>query len=119
MTKANRRSIRIPIARVARWLRGDRVLMCEARDLNEHGLFLRTTERTPPNRLMRIELELPGRTVTFLGVARFLGETASGVGIGVEIFSMHPADKQAWLTFYRSMLDRAVRIAPVAVASAG
>jgi hypothetical protein len=76
-----------------------------AGDINAHGMFVfaHEEERLLPEELMLLEIVLPDRVLTAFGIARFIGQTVNGYGIGVELFVMEDRARRMWLQYYRSL----------------
>ncbi|HZS40451.1 MAG TPA: PilZ domain-containing protein [Polyangia bacterium] len=101
-----RRSERVPCSIPVRWLRRSGVRELRAGDLNAHGMFLRCPEdvKLLPEELMLLEVVLPDRVLTAFGIARFIGKSVNGYGIGLELFVMEDRTRRAWLAYYRSLV---------------
>lgn len=121
MTPSLRRSERIADALPVRWIRRPAVLELSTADINLHGMFIRTRHAPQHGSLMQLEVQLPTGPVSMFVSVRFVGETVSGHGIGVEIFLIEAADRTAWSDHYRALSgERALpapRQAAVALAS--
>jgi hypothetical protein len=104
-----RRSARLASSLHVRWVRLPKTRELLAANINEHGMFLRTDATTSLDSLMQLEATLPGGAITMFAVARFVGTTVNGRGIGVEIRLMDEKQRQAWLAFYRSAQRSATR----------
>jgi hypothetical protein len=98
-----RRTERIPVEIAVNWTRAGRAVACHALDVNAHGMFLRTSEIVEPESLMNLEVILPERVLQMFVTARFVGWTASGQGIGVEIFLIDDVSRRHWLAFYEEL----------------
>jgi hypothetical protein len=98
-----RRSERFPVEIPVVWSRGGRAVSCLARDLNLHGLFINTDEIVEPGSLMHLRVALPERTIEMFTTARFVGRTASGQGVGVEIFIIDDDSRGAWIQYYQQL----------------
>src|SRR5690242_1611408 len=105
-SKSNRRSERMVTSLPVRWLLRSGSVDCVASDVNADGLFLRTDVSAMPGALMQLELRLPTGPITVFGVARFVGNTLAGAGIGIELFMMGPPERRSWLGFYRSLIGQ-------------
>ncbi len=116
MSLERRRSLRLPVDLPVQWLRRGKQLPLRAHDINSDGLFLLTPYEVPHNYLMDLEVALPTGKITFTAVARFCGPSTWGLGIGVEIHVISPTDRYAWLRFYRTRQERAMRALPASVA---
>jgi hypothetical protein len=99
-----RRSRRLPTRIQVRWLRRSGSTEVVATDINRDGLFLCTKENVPPGALLQIALELPDGPLSMFVTARFIGQTQSGRGIGVEIHLVSPPDYRRFLTYYASLM---------------
>jgi hypothetical protein len=100
MLASMRRTERHPVEMSVVWSRAGREIRCSAIDVNAHGLFLRTNERVEPETLMHLAVRLPDRVLEMFAVARFAGETASGPGIGAEIFLIDDVSQRHWVASY-------------------
>ena len=105
--REKRRSARVATALPVRWLRAGRPVDAVATDININGLFLRTDTAPIESALMQLEVALPSQTVRFFGVARFVGNTAGGHGIGIEIHLIDEQARMMWNQYYRMLLARA------------
>jgi hypothetical protein len=109
--RKKRRSMRLSSNLRVRWIRLPKSRELVAASINEHGMFLRTDATTTLDSLMQLETTLPGGgVVTMFAVARFVGRTPGGAGIGVEIHLMDDKQRQAWLEFYRGAQRSATRV---------
>ena len=104
MAVEQRRSPRVQAALPVRWNRHQRTVEAVAGDINEHGMFLRTTETTPPGTLLELDVVEASGPIAMFGIARFVGATESGTGIGVEIYAIAHAERRRWIERYRSLL---------------
>jgi hypothetical protein len=113
-----RRSERVPNVVPVRWIRRPAAIDMSTADINLHGMFIRTWEKPLHGSLMQLELELPtGKIAAFVHV-RFVGDTVSGHGIGVEIFLIDAAHRRAWSDHYRAMAKERCAPAPRQAAAA-
>ena len=100
-----------------RWIKRSGDTLTTAADINLHGMFLRASDLSVmPNQLLQLEVELPNARLQMFAIARFVGRTESGIGIGVEIFVMEEKQQALWAAFYRSQSARQRKIERVAVA---
>ena len=97
------------------WKRGWRDVDARAADMNADGIFIRTDETVELNHMVDISVTLPTGKVTFMGVARFVGSTRHGRGIGVSIHVISKEDRERWLAFYRGAVRDLVETLPAAV----
>lgn len=105
-TKNKRRSERVPSSLPVTWVMRDRSVEVVAADVSAEGMFLRTSEQTTPGMLMRIEVQLPETPpIVLFAMARYIGRTSSGEGIGAEIYVASDADRRRWLKYYRGLLS--------------
>ena len=114
MTKSKRRSERIRISLPVRWIKRSGDTNTTAADINLHGMFVRVNDLSVvPGQLLQLEVELPIGKVQMFAVARFVGRSDSGIGIGVEIFVMEEKQQSQWSNFYRSQIrqQKTVRVA--------
>lgn len=85
------------------WTRAGRAIACMAVDINEHGMFLRTEEVVEHGALMHLSVALPERVLEMFVTARYVGRTASGQGIGAEIFLIDDVSRHLWVAFYERL----------------
>jgi hypothetical protein len=104
-----RRTERLPVELGITWNRGGRDLQCTATDINAHGLFVRTDQIVEPEALMHLQVQLPDRAIEMFVTARFVGRTASGEGIGVEIFLIDDVSQVHWMAFYERLCAEHMR----------
>lgn len=97
-----RRSERLSMELSVTWTRAGRQIPCTAVDLNAHGFFVRTEEIVEPEALMHVAVQLPERVLEMFVTARFVGRTASGHGLGVEIFLIDDMTQRHWVAFYEA-----------------
>jgi hypothetical protein len=117
--KSKRRSERVPCCMTVRWLRAHNPVEMMAKDANQHGMFLSTHLTIQPNSLMQLEVKLPSGPITVFAVSRFIGQTGSGFGIGIELFLLDEPARKAWNANYRALLleSRRAQAAQAAVSS--
>ena len=101
-----------------RWLKVTGTVETTATDINMNGLFLRMEDLPKVRSLMQLEVTLPMRVLRFFAVARFVGNTESGPGIGVEIHLIDEHDRAVWHQYYRALLSRASKAPSPALARA-
>lgn len=104
-----RRTERFPVEMAVTWTRAGRAIHCTAVDVNEHGMFLRTDEIIEHGALMHIVVALPTRALEMFVSARYVGRTASGQGIGCEIFLIDDVSRHHWVEFYESLAAQYAR----------
>jgi alkylated DNA nucleotide flippase Atl1 len=75
-----------------------------AADLNSDGLFLRTEMPVDLHYVMDLVIRLPAGPIEVFGVARFVGMTRYGHGVGVALHSMTKEESERWWTFYRAQV---------------
>jgi hypothetical protein len=90
--------VQIPVRLTA----GAIVIQALGTDLNEHGLFVQTSESVPADPPLIIEITLPAGVVTMEGRPRFLGRTIWGQGIGIEFSHASDEAHASWLRYVRS-----------------
>jgi hypothetical protein len=100
-----RRSKRIPTYIDVRWCRKDDELLAKATDINADGMFLQTNEPVLRGTLLELRLQLPDRELPVFATAVFVGQTAAGVGVGLEFYMMSSQTRLAWLSFYQMVLE--------------
>ncbi len=103
MAIGNRRSERVPTNLAVRWVRRDSTDELSAVDINMHGLFVLTAEQLAIGSLLQLKVELPEGAVTMFATVRFVGQTASGTGAGLEIFLMEQRERAQWRAHYTSL----------------
>ena len=97
-----RRTERVSVQLKVIWNRAGRPREGLARDSNAHGMFLSTEQIVEHEALMHIDVELPDRKLSMFVTARYVGRTASGQGIGDEIFILDDISRVHWLSFYEA-----------------
>lgn len=101
-----RRTLRIACDLPAVWRRRPGDVEARVRDFNADGVFLATTETIPLNYVMDLCLTLPDGPLEVLAVARFVGRSRHGHGIGVAFHALAADDRKRWLAHYRAALVR-------------
>src|SRR5207245_11583210 len=97
MSKSKRRSERIPGSLPVRWIRKSGIIETTAADINLHGMFVRSAPgRIKPGEMLQLQVVLPDGNLDVFVVARFVGQTESGAGVGVEIFVMDELAQTGW-----------------------
>jgi hypothetical protein len=91
-------SVQVPVRVIA----GGMVIQALGTDLNEHGLFLQTTESMPSDPPLQLEITLPDGLVTLEGRPRFMGRTIWGQGVGIEFSHATDDARFTWLKYVRS-----------------
>ncbi len=114
-----RRTERIAVDLPVVWTRGGRTLECRASDINAHGMFICTNEVVEVGSLMHVVVRLHDHTVDMYVTARYCGRTASGHGIGVEIFLIDDVSQCHWIAFYEDLLTLESRVRRASAAAAG
>src|SRR6187200_3738580 len=93
MTVDRRRTHRVPCDLAVEWRRGWRLVVAQARDFDTDGLFLATTHTIQLDQSMELVVTLPdGTSINLLGVARYVGVTRHGRGIGIAIIAITDED---------------------------
>jgi hypothetical protein len=98
-----RRSKRVSTYIAVKWCRKGSEVLGRATDLNADGMFFETSETVAPGALMELRLSLPDRELAVFATAVFVGVTASGRGIGVELYMMSSLNRLAWLAYYQAL----------------
>ena len=111
-----RRTERVAVELSVMWQRGGQTTPCTALDINAHGMFLSTDHLVEHGALMRIDVQLPERTVSMFVTARYVGRTMRGQGIGVEIFLIDDVSRSHWMSFYEAAVERQQQTSAVALA---
>jgi hypothetical protein len=113
-----RRSKRLSAYITVTWQRrdgaGEFSVDAQATDLNADGLFLQTSEIVERGARLQLRLHLPDHQLALLGTAVFVGNTASGQGIGVEFYMMSSHTRLSWLRYYHGLLDADLGATPPA-----
>ncbi len=105
-----RRSVRVPSSLEVSWTRRGVAVPAVAADINEHGLFVFTTMSAHPGELLPVRIELPGGAITAIVIARFVGISESGEGIGAELFVISDDDHLRWCRYYQAQLRAHVAV---------
>jgi hypothetical protein len=116
MSAERRLSPRVPCDLLVEWRRGVRTLKCRARDLNVNGLFLATEVPVDVGYAMDLCVHFPTGVLDILGVARFVGLTRHGHGIGVQVHVIDKKDSERWLVYYRSLRRDLLELMPAEIA---
>ncbi len=116
MNADRRRSPRVPCVLPVTWKRGGTSHQLRVLDLNADGVFIETTQPIELNYLMDLVLTLPDGDLPFLAVARFLGASRHGKGIGVAIHVMTPEDRKRWHAFHCGLVQRMIDAMPPGIA---
>jgi hypothetical protein len=117
MTVDRRRTHRVACDLPVEWRRGWRLVVAHARDFDTDGLFLATAHTIPLNQTMDLVVTLPdGEQINIVGVARYVGVTRHGRGIGVAILAITDEDREKWLAHYRAELDCVIGMMPEPIA---
>lgn len=96
MSGERRSSQRVSTSLHGYWKRGKKVIHVGVRDISATGMFYETDESIPAGHVMDLVVDLPSGPISFMGVARRLGNR----GIGIQIFSMEPKDRARWTRLY-------------------
>jgi len=116
MSAERRRTPRVPCDLPVEWRRGGKTLACRARDCNADGVFLSTAHTAELDHVMDVTLTLPDGPLSVLGVARFVGATRHGRGIGMAFHVLDRDDRARWHAFHRAALDAMIAAMPEPVA---
>jgi hypothetical protein len=101
-----RRTERVAVELKVKWNRGGSSTECTALDINAHGMFLSTDVVVEHGALMQIEVQLPDRVLPMFVTARYVGRTASGQGIGAELFLIDDVSQSHWMSYYEAEVAR-------------
>jgi uncharacterized protein (TIGR02266 family) len=101
---AMRRSERAHTSLPVRWLRGPLYVNTVAVLVNEHGLFLRTSEKTDVGVTILLQLLLPDGTLDVAATTRFVGTSEAGTGLGAEFQDLDKEARERWTTYYQDTL---------------
>lgn len=99
-----RRTERVNVELRVVWNRAGRRLECSALDINAHGMFISTDQIVEHESLMHVSVQLPDHDLPMFVTARYIGRTAKGHGIGVEIFLIDDVSRSRWLHYYEQQL---------------
>jgi len=99
-----RRTERVSVQLSVTWNRAGRTIACSALDINAHGMFISTDQIVEHESLMHLSVQLPDREIPMFVTARYVGRTASGQGIGVEIFLIDDISRSHWMSHYEARL---------------
>jgi hypothetical protein len=116
MSIDRRRTPRAPCDLPVEWRRGWKTVMGRARDLNADGFFLITPHTLELNFVMDVIVTLPDGPVPLLGVARYVGPTRHGRGIGVQIHAIAKEDRARWHAYHRAAVAEMLTQLPEPVA---
>jgi hypothetical protein len=117
MSETKRRSPRYNVKLNCTWTTSSATTHLIGTGANAHGFFLRTERDIPLGELMKIDVVLPDGPQRFIVSARFIGTSAEGRGVGVEIFVANEAARRSWARFLQS-LSQSKRRAPELTAAA-
>ena len=98
-----RRSRRIPCNLPVTWLRLSNDVKGIARNISLEGMFVELETAVEVGFIMRLRVDLPDGPVNAVGEARFAGDTATGHGCGILIFTLGREDQQRWQAHYHSL----------------
>ena len=98
-----RRSKRVATYIDVKWCRKGGDVLGRATDLNADGMFFETGEDVATGTLMELRLQLPDRVLAVFATAVFVGVTASGRGVGLELYMMSSPTRLAWLAYYQTL----------------
>ena len=94
------------------WLRPSGPIPIEIGDISAHGLFLTNDLEMPIGQLQQIEVELPDKKrVILLVVPRHASRSEWTTGLGLEIHTASPKDRDQWRSCFEAM-DRVRRQRP-------
>lgn len=116
MSADRRRTPRAPCDLPVEWRRGWKTVFGRARDLNADGFFLITPHTLALNFVMDLIVTLPDGPLAMLGVARYVGPTRHGRGIGVAIHAITKEDRARWHAYHRAALAEMLTQLPEPVA---
>lgn len=116
MSADRRRTPRAPCDLPVEWKRGWKTVYGRAKDLNADGLFLLTPHTVELNFIMDVIVTLPDGPVPILGVARYIGPTRHGRGIGIAIHSITKDDRARWHAYHLAAVTVLVNAMPEPVA---
>jgi hypothetical protein len=104
--QAKRRSRRISSKLAVCWLRGGKEIPALVADINLHGMFIRTELDAWRDELLEVIIQLGDGPLRMCVVARFMGNTDSGRGIGAELFLVSKNDRRRWSQHYHATLRK-------------
>jgi len=99
-----RRSPRVECSIPVRWTRRRQPATGEIRCCNIDGMFIATPHEADVGFILDLTIEMPWGPISCTAVPRFIGETANGRGIGVELHVMDRGDRELWNAHYRRAL---------------
>lgn len=99
-----RRTERVSVQLSVTWNRAGRAIACSALDINAHGMFISTDQIVEHESLMHLSIKLRDIEIPMFVTARYVGRTASGQGIGVEIFLIDDISRSHWMSHYEARL---------------
>lgn len=106
MSIARRRTQRIPTKLGIQWHRGHSIIEAVAGDINEQGMFVKTDLACQPDEMLPVTVLLPDGPLKMIVVARFVGTTTSGRGVGAEIFVIGEAERERWTAHYWNLVRK-------------
>ncbi len=95
-----RRSQRVGCAMPVYWSRRRTPMSGQAIHCNAHGLFIATLYDADVGFVLDFTIVLPTGAISATGIARFVGFTPAGRGLGIELHVMDTGDRQCWHTHY-------------------
>jgi len=104
MSISRRRTERIATNLTIRWHRAGGGVDAVAADINEQGMFVKTELDVQPDEMLHLSVTLPDGPLSMIVVARYVGQTRSGRGVGAEIFLMGDAERQRWTKHYWTLI---------------
>ena len=116
MSADRRRTPRAPCDLPVEWKRGWKTVNGRVRDLNADGFFMLTPHTVELNYVVDVIVTLPDGPLPLLGVARFVGATRHGRGIGVAIHAITKEDRARWHAYHRAAVDTMISAMPEPVA---
>jgi len=85
------------------WLRLSNDVKGIARNISLEGMFVELEASVAVGFIMRLRVDLPDGPVNAVGEARYAGDTATGQGCGILIFTLGREDQLRWQSYYHNL----------------
>lgn len=116
MSIERRRTPRAPCDLPCLWRRRQRPVEGRVKDLNAHGLFFETQQVVELGYVVDLVVTFPDGPLEVLGVARFVGNTRWGHGIGIAIHGIARDDRTRWEAYHRTAVAELIARLPTSAA---
>lgn len=116
MTVNRRRTLRVTRELPAAWQRERAWIPVRVLNTSAQGLFLGTESEIVAGESIEVMVGIPGGPVSMTVIARFVGETRWGHGVGAQIVTISPADHDRWIRDYRAAARRHIDTLPGSIA---